>query len=129
MRGGLLAFDDRTFGTLTGLAFKAAEIVVAVVRFAPLKPHRNPAAWPCENGPREPLPVARDDERTMPDARGLSPGAPKGNKNAFKQGARQRRLRDVGADKPRSGASKEAAFIVRSDGPVRVKDKWCDFSR
>jgi hypothetical protein len=32
------------------------------------------------------LPIAGDAERTVPDARGLSPGAPKGNRNAFKNG-------------------------------------------
>ncbi len=35
---------------------------------------------------REPMPVAGRAERPMPDARGPSPGAPKGNRNALKHG-------------------------------------------
>jgi hypothetical protein len=34
----------------------------------------------------EPVPIASDGERTLPDARGPSPGASKGNRNAFKHG-------------------------------------------
>jgi hypothetical protein len=44
-----------------------------------------PALW-SENPQREPVPVAGDAERTLPDARGPSPGAPIGNKNALKYG-------------------------------------------
>lgn len=32
------------------------------------------------------LPIASDDQRPMQDARGPSPGAPKGNKNALRHG-------------------------------------------
>ena len=35
---------------------------------------------------RESVPVACNEERPMPDAGGMSPGAPKGNKNALKHG-------------------------------------------
>jgi hypothetical protein len=38
------------------------------------------------NTEREPMPVAGDAERPVPDAWGASPGAPKGNRNAFKHG-------------------------------------------
>jgi hypothetical protein len=35
---------------------------------------------------REPVPITGDAERPLPDARGSSPGAPKGNRYAFKHG-------------------------------------------
>jgi hypothetical protein len=38
------------------------------------------------NEERSPLPIARDEERPMPDACGTSPGAPIGNANARKHG-------------------------------------------
>jgi len=41
---------------------------------------------PGADAPRQPVPVACDEERSLPDARGPSPGAPKGNRNALKHG-------------------------------------------
>jgi hypothetical protein len=37
---------------------------------------------PGADAPRQPAPVACDEERLLPDARWPSPGAPKGNKDA-----------------------------------------------
>ncbi len=48
--------------------------------------HAPSATMPSSDTTREPMPVAGDGERSLPDAGGLSPGAPKGNKNAFKHG-------------------------------------------
>ena len=39
-----------------------------------------------EDTPREPVSVASDGERPLPDARGPVTGAPKGNQNALKHG-------------------------------------------
>ena len=39
------------------------------------------AVWSADKE-REPVPVAGDAERSLPDARGQSTGAPRGNKNA-----------------------------------------------
>ena len=44
------------------------------------------ATMPSTDTPREPVSVAGDAERAMPDARRNVPGAPKGNKNALKHG-------------------------------------------
>lgn len=44
-----------------------------------------PALWGTDAG-RDTVPIARDDERPLPDARGKSPGAPTGNDNARRHG-------------------------------------------
>jgi hypothetical protein len=44
------------------------------------------ATMPSADTSREPVPVACDEERAMPDGRRNVPGAPKGNKNALKHG-------------------------------------------
>ena len=43
-------------------------------------------ALPRPNSARDALPVARDEERPLPDARRPTQGAPRGNKNAYKHG-------------------------------------------
>jgi hypothetical protein len=48
--------------------------------------HAPGATMPSADRPREPVPVACDEERSMPDARGMSPGAPMGRNNALKHG-------------------------------------------
>jgi hypothetical protein len=48
--------------------------------------HAPQLAMRSEDKEREPVPIARDAKRPMPDARGPSPGAPRGNKNAYKHG-------------------------------------------
>src|SRR5262249_55824820 len=48
--------------------------------------HAPSPTMPRPDAPREPVPVACNEERSMPNTRGTSPGAPKGNKNALKHG-------------------------------------------
>ena len=48
--------------------------------------HAPQLAMRSEDKEREPVPIARDAKRPIPDARGPSPGAPRGNKNAYKHG-------------------------------------------
>ena len=50
------------------------------------------ATMPSADTTRDRVPVASDAERPVPDARGNVPGAPKGNKNAFKHGRYSARM-------------------------------------
>ena len=78
--------------------------------------HQSPQpTLPSPDAGRDALPIARDDERALPDARRRIAGASKGNKNALKHG---RYTAETIANR------REIAALVRErKGPVEMVDR------